>query len=331
MTKPVLKRQIYFVCIVLTLGLFGCDQQPIPNKEICLHLETSEATCTSPSVCLSCGEVVSGLLEHKYDMTVEAFPTCTNTGVFVYKCVICGDTYEDIISTIDHSGNETITVAPTLTDEGEVSIDCNMCGETITKRISALGTYYDSAYPITASKLYKSIKNDDYSQYLDKYLLISGTVKSITQYPDMIGYYLYGTTGEGVVCWVDGSELIANTDSYVEFSGLLSPALVGIDHVEFENCRLANEVEVTDEPGMTRSDPISISVNDISSRYVGKWIEFDGIIESRTEWGDDYWYSVNNVVACLSADNHSVGESVTFVGKLLAAEGHWATVDCIAK
>jgi hypothetical protein len=156
---------------------------------------------------------------------------------------------------------------------------------------------------------------------------VSGSVVYISDYGDLKGYYLYGSMGQGVVCWVNGNSLIANTGSDVVFLGRVES--VETDQVELTNCSLINDVEVSKEPGLTKETAIEIGLNDISRLYTNKWVSFNGKIIGKVSYGDETWYYLDGDIACLSSEVHSVGDSVTWVGKMISEGELWATIiDC---
>lgn len=166
------------------------------------------------------------------------FATCISDGLKVMKCSGCNETETTILPQNSYSHNVekyTVTKQPTFTLEGEKRGICTLCGQTVTSTIKTLGTYSESPYSITAYTLYNDILRGNYRNYIGKYLEITGTISSISAYSDMTGYYLYGKTGQGVVCWVDGKR---NTNlvkgAQVTFIGKVSGG--GSDHVEISRC-----------------------------------------------------------------------------------------------
>lgn len=317
-----MKRAIAVVTIVVLVAacLTGCT---------CQHENVSQADCEHGAVCEECGVEISAALGHEYVRSGEVIATCTETGKVIYKCKRCGDTYNEDVPKLKHIGEEKVTKQPTLEDYGEKQIVCSICGECITEAMFPLGMY-SNPYEIKASTLYSEFRNGKIEKYQDKWLLISGTVQYISDYGDLKGYYLHGTMGNGVACWVDGTKLVCNTGEYAEFLGQLKN--IGTDQIELTNCLLQNEVEVKDEPGLKKNDPLYLEIGEISEKYINRWVVFSGTIETTVDYGPaGTWYYLDGDVACLSTEQHSIGDAVKFLGQVVWDSDYWATVvDCVS-
>lgn len=86
-----------------------------------------------------------------------------------------------------------------------------------------------SVSSLTAKELY-----DNAESYKEQYVLVSGTVKEISAFSDMNGYYLQGTKGQGLVCWVDETSLSSSVGETVEFYGYVQS--VEAEQVELIYC-----------------------------------------------------------------------------------------------
>lgn len=297
------------VCAALLFIISGCVNNSLVDRD------SAVSTSSVP------------IEEHSYTKEVTVPATCTQVGEVTYTCETCGDKYTEEIPQIPHVGEEKITIEPTLIENGEKEITCSMCGGTFTEIILPLGTLSSSPYEIKASSLYKDVAKEKTEQYQNKYLAVSGSVVYISDYGDLKGYYLYGSIGQGVVCWVNGNTLIANTGSDVVFVGRADN--FGIDHIELTNCSIIGDVDVSEEPGLTRETAVEIALNDISNLYTNKWISFDGKIIGKVPYGDDVWYYLDGDIACLSSEVHSVGDSVNWTGIMISEGELWATIiDC---
>ena len=91
---------------------------------------------------------------------------------------------------------------------------------------------------ISASELYKLVDTDEIDDYMYTYLIVTGTVVSISDFDGFKGYYLHGEIGSGVVCWVDEKESVAQIDDEVSFLGFVD--YLGIEHIELTRCELYN-------------------------------------------------------------------------------------------
>lgn len=90
---------------------------------------------------------------------------------------------------------------------------------------------------ITPKTLYTNIiRNGKALTYRGKRVRMSGTVKYISDYGDMEGYYLYGKQGRGLVGWVDGKQNIKKGDKIVMI-GLVTN--IGVDQVELTDCTIS--------------------------------------------------------------------------------------------
>lgn len=312
-------NRILLLCLVGVLALSGCQ---------CSHRNVTAATCEKEAVCEKCNEIVAPALGHNYITQEFVAPTCTEEGKTTYICTNCNDIYSETIGKIEHTGEEIVLSNPTLAQDGEKQVNCNICGQTVSEIIPKRGMTSTTPYEISAPNLYNEILNGKFSDYNGKYLAVSGNVTYISDYGDLKGYYLHGTIGQGVVCWVDDAELIANTGASVVFIGKVQNE--GIDHVELTECTLQTEIDVTAEPGLSSENPIPVSIDELSTLHTNKWVSFSGTIAGTVEYGEaGTWYYLDGDVACLSNETHSVGDTVNFIGKCAADTTYWTVVvDC---
>jgi hypothetical protein len=318
MKNKLLMKLILGLAIVSCSLLIGCQ---------CKHETTSKATCTDPSVCLSCGAILGEPLGHSYSREITAFASCNQEGEVTYTCERCGDSYTAKVPKLPHSGNEKITLEAALTQMGEKQISCNLCGKIITESIPYAGSSVDNPYIIKSSTLYKDVTKGEGEQYQGKYLRVAGKVTYISDYGDLKGYYLYGEMGEGVVCWVNGSELVANTDSNVEFIGFVQS--LGINQIELTECKLVSDVSVSVEPGLSKETAIELKIANISSKHINRWVSFSGEIEAVVPYGSYTWYYLKGDAACLSEETHEIGETVNFIGEVVSVGELWVSIiDC---
>lgn len=72
---------------------------------------------------------VADCKNHDY-AAVVAEPTCTEKGITVHTCSICGDRYEtDEVPALGHTGTYKVDTAPSLEAEGSLAGTCDRCGE----------------------------------------------------------------------------------------------------------------------------------------------------------------------------------------------------------
>ena len=78
--------------------------------------------------------------EHTWnDGAIEKEATCTEAGVKVYTCTVCGDTKKEEIPATGHVWDEgKVTTEATTEAEGVKTYTCTVCGETKTEVIPKL-------------------------------------------------------------------------------------------------------------------------------------------------------------------------------------------------
>lgn len=79
--------------------------------------------------------------KHFYFSIVSKKPTCNNTGVKTYTCMMCNDTYTEEIPKLEHEYKTTITEA-TCEKNGIKTYSCLNCNKTYTEKIPAKGHVY---------------------------------------------------------------------------------------------------------------------------------------------------------------------------------------------
>ena len=107
-----------------------------------------EAGCTEAGLrlytCSLCGDTYEEPISpvgHDYKKTVIP-PTCTQGGYSLYTCFRCGDSYKGDGTPASHNWDKgTVTVEPTETARGEKVYTCSGCDLTMTVTIPALGSH----------------------------------------------------------------------------------------------------------------------------------------------------------------------------------------------
>ncbi len=121
----------------------------------CTHNYTfrtkKEPTCTEPGIrlytCSLCGNTYEEKISpkgHNYGKTVIP-PTCTQGGYSLFTCSRCGDTYRAEEVPGGHRWDKgTVTIEPTETTKGEKVYTCSGCDLTMTVTIPALGKHEEA-------------------------------------------------------------------------------------------------------------------------------------------------------------------------------------------
>ena len=96
-----------------------------------------EPSCTEGGVCVRfcsvCGAEdyqTYAALGHSWgEWTVIAQPTCTESGEAMHSCVVCGETVSEVFPARGHDWGEwTVLTQPTCTEGGEATHSCQFCG-----------------------------------------------------------------------------------------------------------------------------------------------------------------------------------------------------------
>ncbi len=84
-------------------------------------------------------------ISHYYEAQETVSPNCTENGYTIYKCVHCGNTYnDDIVNAVGHSYNNTVA-SSSCTESGYTTHKCTVCGYTYkSNQTEALGHSYKS-------------------------------------------------------------------------------------------------------------------------------------------------------------------------------------------
>lgn len=91
--------------------------------------------------------------DHKWDDGLtSAAPTCTEDGIVVYTCTVCGETKTETLSALGHNWNQgVITKRPDCTSAGQLQYTCLRCKETTTQAIAKLGHSWDDGVVTNAA------------------------------------------------------------------------------------------------------------------------------------------------------------------------------------
>ena len=156
---------------------FGHTEGESVEIENILPTCTQEGKITTLTSCTVCGEEISKKTEiipqlnHEYEEDeIISAATCTEDGIKLLKCSVCGDEKTEAISSTGHTeGKWEISVEPTCTSEGEEIKKCTICDAIIdTKVVDPLGhDYTEEEIPSTCikeGKLIKSCSRCDYKE-----------------------------------------------------------------------------------------------------------------------------------------------------------------------
>ena len=109
----------------------------------------TEVTCTENGyirhTCIKCGyEFISDVFEaagHKYAVTSERNPTCTNKGVRIETCEICGDVKTTVIPEIEHDFVYYMTEKGNCSEKVIAWYKCSVCSETKSETLDEYGEH----------------------------------------------------------------------------------------------------------------------------------------------------------------------------------------------
>lgn len=200
------------------------------------------------SMCLILMIVLSGCSAFSHDHVFETevsrtLSTCIVQGERVMKCNQCEETIVQELPLGSHNVLEwKIVKQPTVTEWGSAEGICTVCNEVTNKMISKIGSSSFTPLEMDTKEFYKEICNGQFKDYEGLYLKLSGKVTYVSDYGDMIGYYLYGKQGKGVCCWVyswQTKKRLANVGDAVTFVGEVKNE--GSNHVELIMCELVEE------------------------------------------------------------------------------------------
>ncbi len=99
---------------------------------------TGDEICTICGKTLTAGETIPAT-GHSYVSEITKEATCTQSGIAIYTCSICGDSYTQTIPAAGHKWNAgVVTKEATTEEEGEMVYTCTVCGGTKTEVIEKL-------------------------------------------------------------------------------------------------------------------------------------------------------------------------------------------------
>ena len=98
------------------------------------------------------GELPEGACPHA-ERTAEVLraPACTEDGLTLYTCVLCGETFTETVPAPGHALRECFRRAPTCLKSGAAALICTRCGELHTEDLPALGHDFPEEGEITTA------------------------------------------------------------------------------------------------------------------------------------------------------------------------------------
>ena len=197
-------------------------------KKPCLKLGIAVLCCIGSIIPLTILGVItdpSTWCEHEYVIIEEVDPTCNEQGKVVKKCSLCDDEENEYPNALGHSWKEVSRVEATDDADEKISYQCTRCSATHTETIANPNPKgsKENPYVLNADTWYTDhCAGISLTNYVDKWVKITGTVLKISNYSDLKGYYLAGSTGQGLVCWVYSSNLDAQIGQVIEYVGKVS-------------------------------------------------------------------------------------------------------------
>ena len=255
-----------------------CEKEIVEYKDKIPHkweIESIiEPTCTKKGTvvekCTMCGNTQTeskNTISHKWELDFVVEPTCTKKGTTWERCVVCTETRQTSNEdALGHSMSEYSRTEPTHTSEGKIVYRCERCDleeQEIINQLPPLGGE-DNPYVLTADEWYKENYLGTTSvKYIDKWVKVSGTVLSISDYTGLKGYYLVGGKGQGLVCWVYSNNIEADYGQYVEYIGRVSVEDMG--NIEITDGKIVSAIYPSSKP----KSPVTISEWKWTRDYVG--------------------------------------------------------------
>ena len=222
-------KKLILVCFLVSIA-FALSSCCISHE---LSISVQEAaTCEADGqivrTCANCDYMETEILPasgHSIKEDVVQAASCTETGLLKKQCTKCGQTETVVIDMISHAYEYTTTNKPTLDKAGEEIGVCSRCGNELTRQLSELGLTKYNPGVVTVSELVSDIKsnmNKAKERYNEKWIQITGTVKSVYSVGRLTGFYLYGNredTGLRIICWVTdaqyGRETVGKTLTFL--------------------------------------------------------------------------------------------------------------------
>ena len=81
--------------------------------------------------------------DHIFEETSRTEATCTENGVIVNTCTVCGATREEVIPMLEHTFEETSRTEATCVADGVIVSTCTVCGATEEEAVPATGHSYE--------------------------------------------------------------------------------------------------------------------------------------------------------------------------------------------
>jgi uncharacterized protein YgiM (DUF1202 family) len=218
------------ILIILAISLVSIKNAPAPIITVAPAIKTTVTPIIKPTK-----KSTTGIVANANRLNIRSEP---NTECSVLGSVLKGESLIIIESyveakwhMIEYNGSEAYVSANYIEIQGDDEAADVVTG---TVEPDSLTGATEEPTIVSASKLYSEIKAGKGDQYQFENLVVKGKIISISYSGDLVGYYLYGRVGEGVVCWVDGNRLALRKNDTVAFIGYVRS--LGINHIELTNC-----------------------------------------------------------------------------------------------
>lgn len=179
---------------------------------------------------------------HKYSRNPNdtTLGTCQEKRIETYLCLNCGEpkTVETDRYGV-HSYEYTTVKEATAKADGQRKGVCRLCDAETTSKIPRIGSEMSNPIKITSAELFKNVKSGGTKQYLNTWFRVTGKVKSIKRYSGLTGYYLEGSTGKGLVVWINEANVLLDVGTKADFIGRVEVDS-GKDHVELASAFIIN-------------------------------------------------------------------------------------------
>ena len=202
---------------------------------------------------------------HEYEIT-EIPPTCVEKGEIHKYCPLCDYDDIDYVDALGHAMKEVSRTEPTESKEGKIVLRCERCQHEESQSIEKLPPFGSESKPyvLNADTWYSNHCNGTSSvKYKDKWVEVSGTVLSISDYGSLKGYYLSGSSGHGLVCWVENGSTSIQYGQKITYVGKVT--VEDSKHIEIADGRIKS----VSWPTQKQKSPVTISEWTWTRDYVG--------------------------------------------------------------
>ena len=193
---------LFVVLVGAVVLLCSCD---------CKHENYSQATCTTPSICSDCGEIISNALGHTDGKWLtDKKANCTEDGSKRQICSVCEATIKtETLTKFGHAEVVDKPISPTCTTNGKTEgKHCSRCNKTLVAQttVAALGhSYIETVTPPT-------ITTDGYTTHICS---ACGNSYKDTIIPAGSVGLVYEVNSNGTTCTITGMGTCTDTEVYI--------------------------------------------------------------------------------------------------------------------